>query len=89
MRKWYEELTDEQIQQLKDNQVPPGLIQSKELVDALEDMPNTDRQWWDGKKWIPDNSFKLDRHSGLAHRLRPDWERPLMNPVFRKFLQEK
>jgi len=82
MKKWYERLTDEQRQQLKNNQVPPGLMQSGILLAALEAMPNTDRQWWDGKKWMPDNSFKLNRHSGLAHRLRPDWERPLEDSVF-------
>ena len=85
MKKWYERLTDEQIQQLKDNQVPPGLIQSKELVDALEDMPNTDRQWWNGDYWVDDMESEFDRHSSTAYRLRPDWERPLMNPVFREF----
>jgi len=82
MKKWYERLTDEQRQQLKDNQVPPGLIQSNGLVDALEDMPNTDRQWWDGDEWIPDMESEFDRHSSTAHRLRPDWERPLKDPVF-------
>lgn len=73
MSEWHEGLSDEQIQQLKDNERCVQLIPAWMRM-VFETMPFEDREYVYGSGWIADQ----DKYfvSSWTYRLRPDWKRP-------------
>lgn len=75
MSEWHEGLTDEHIEQLKNNERPLGLCPCWMRV-ALIDMPNSDLQvYFNGWKRKPETLCIVERLD-RTYRLRPDWNRP-------------
>jgi len=76
MKNWYDGLTDQEIQQLKDNEKPLGLcpewMQEAFRKIALKGEPSRDLQYYlDG--WIPYGTGNL---TAYTYRLDPNWQRP-------------
>lgn len=79
MPEWYESLTDEQIAWLKHNKTPNGLLTNDEWV-LMSKVRVREREYFNGVAWTANADVLNDRRAALAHRLRPDWERPKPEP---------
>jgi hypothetical protein len=76
-----EDLTDDQIDQLKNNTALLSLC-DKDIQEIFQDTPNEDLiyykvncQYWYPVETDPPNSL----YHGTVYRLRPDWEKPKVN----------
>ena len=74
MGNWYDNLSDEQIQQLKDNEYPFGLYGNGWMRDVFEAMPYADREYFGEYRWKSDGSDMF--MEVWVYRLRRDWQRP-------------
>jgi hypothetical protein len=83
MKNWYDDLTDEQIQQLKDNKMPLGLCpdwMQQAFRKAVEEGGHL--KFFASRGWASNGGGQegeityLLNHYSLSLRLAPDWQRP-------------
>jgi hypothetical protein len=70
---WYDGLTDEQIEELKNNRIGGGL-EPEWMPEVFRRVTDRSLEWWDSNEatWRPTNSYD----TGHTYRLRLDWQRP-------------
>ena len=73
-KNWYDDLTDEQIDKLKNNKIPFGLLSDEER-ELFERVNYTLLEFYYASHWNPMGNRETFGIS-FAYRLKPTWERP-------------